>query len=1159
MLYVASAQAATAQLGAVKCDFYGTETLVINKFTRLELHTIEEDGSLELVEEIPIWSGISTIASGNQHSSIVVLTTCLRLFVLSFQPHSAPKVQTVSSISIAEPFGRVSEYQTIQVDPHGRCLVIHVYDGLVRIIPLESNPSPSSSKPTRRGSSTSKKAVDGSLSTPKFDLDNSFNVRVSNLNVTSLAVLTTKLDSAPAFSLVFTDHTGAKTLTTYNIDLEEKDIEEGPVATEILQDPGSEICLGIPDQAGVLVVGEQSVTFFDEEGVAEDTKGKRKAAQGKKVVKCILPLARITSYAFVSRERLLLGDIFGKLFLVDIVFRSGTIESLKAADLGDTTSPTSIVPVTSSLVYLTSRFGDAQLVKMSSEFVPGDSTSMQDDENAEEELQLVASYPNLAPIVDSCVVGGEGGSAGYVVTCSGAYKTGSLRVIRRGVGFSEEATIDMEGVQRMWSLDNGTGSQYLVLGFFDETRILQVSRLTDGGDDDFDVEETELSPFKGDVVTLLASRLDTLFVQVTKAAVEIGPLDGSAGTATRWVPEAKNKITSAAAAGSQLLVGLQGGEIILLAEKSGILSQQSSASFEHEIASIDLHVTPQGTSLAAVGLWTSQNVHLLSVPDLVVCATQALSTTYLIRSVLLTTFSDGATIFFAGLGDGSLVTMDVDTDKKEISSTSLKTVVLGNRPFLLSAFHQNGKGTNVFACSDRPTVISRNKERLVYSSVNIEEVAAVASIPGSDQSTLAIVSPGVLRLGRINAIQQIDVRTIPLDEDEPRRIAHDPKQRTFGVLCSRRDVDRSSGLRSTVASVRFIAEETLSNRSTVEFGSNEEGQAITRFESGDSTFFAIGTAITEEGAAEPEKGRLVLYGQSETQEFIQIAEISINGCPFAIVDAGNSSLALAVNSQVLVYSFDLSNNSLSLSATWSGAFIALSVARGPDSTIVVADALRSMTLLKFTASPQPKLEEVARDYRSRYMVGVESILSPSEDAENQTREFIGAETDLNLFTVQYDPSSAAGRLEDAGNLAPRGGFHLGEMVSRFRHGVFGQQYGDSSGAAQPKLIFTTSAGSIGIIAELDSSASTLLSSLERNMRSFVKGVGDLSQEEFRSFKIEKRSIPSSGFVDGTFVQQFLDLPAAEQDQIMEGRSEFARLQAEKNEVIRVLEEVGRLH
>lgn len=64
---------------------------------------------------------------------------------------------------------------------------------------------------------------------------------------------------------------------------------------------------------------------------------------------------------------------------------------------------------------------------------------------------------------------------------------------------------------------------------------------------------------------------------------------------------------------------------------------------------------------------------------------------------------------------------------------------------------------------------------------------------------------------------------------------------------------------------------------------------------------------------------------------------------------------------------------------------------------------------------------------------------------------------------------------------------------------------------------------------------------------------------FRSFKADKRSITSSGFVDGTFVQQFLDLPLSEQDRIMGGRNEYEKLTMEKEEVVRVLEEVGRLH
>jgi hypothetical protein len=111
------------------------------------------------------------------------------------------------------------------------------------------------------------------------------------------------------------------------------------------------------------------------------------------------------------------------------------------------------------------------------------------------------------------------------------------------------------------------------------------------------------------------------------------------------------------------------------------------------------------------------------------------------------------------------------------------------------------------------------------------------------------------------------------------------------------------------------------------------------------------------------------------------------------------------------------------------------------------------------------------------------------------------------------------------------------------------------------------------------------------MRSFVEGVGGLSQEEFvniafypgefesrtdsvsfspspslsfsrsrfRSFKADKRSIPSTGFVDGSFVQQFLDLSPSKQDEIMNGRSEYEKLSVGKNEVVKVLEEVGRLH
>lgn len=36
-----------------------------------------------------------------------------------------------------------------------------------------------------------------------------------------------------------------------------------------------------------------------------------------------------------------------------------------------------------------------------------------------------------------------------LVTCSGAYKEGSLRIIRNGIGIHEHATIDLLGIKGM--------------------------------------------------------------------------------------------------------------------------------------------------------------------------------------------------------------------------------------------------------------------------------------------------------------------------------------------------------------------------------------------------------------------------------------------------------------------------------------------------------------------------------------------------------------------------------------------------------------------------------------------------------------------------------------------------------------------------------------
>ena len=143
---------------------------------------------------------------------------------------------------------------------------------------------------------------------------------------------------------------------------------------------------------------------------------------------------------------------------------------------------------------------------------------------------------------------------------------------------------------------------------------------------------------------------------------------------------------------------------------------------------------------------------------------------------------------------------------------------------------------------------------------------------------------------------------------------------------------------------------------------------------------------------------------------------------------------------------------LTSSATWSGAFIAYMLARGPSPrTLIVGDALRSVTLLEYvppaSAPMQAQLKELGKDYRARYMVAVEALSSSRGAVEGGEgggggglQRIIGAEADLNMFTLERDAQAGARDLADAGVLSAQGRWHVGEVVSRFRRGTFRYSY-----------------------------------------------------------------------------------------------------------------------
>lgn len=123
----------------------------------------------------------------------------------------------------------------------------------------------------------------------------------------------------------------------------------------------------------------------------------------------------------------------------------------------------------------------------------------------------------------------------------------------------------------------------------------------------------------------------------------------------------------------------------------------------------------------------------------------------------------------------------------------------------------------------------------------------------------------------------------------------------------------------------------------------------------------------------------------------------------------------------------------------------------------------------------------------------------------------------------------------------------------------------SSDGPIPQVIFGTSVGSIGMVASLPQSTSSVLSNVERNLRKYIEttdgslNIGGLSHGDFRAFKAEYRTEPSAGFIDGTLLENLLSLDEKDIHQVLQGTSDYEKITTSKEEVVRLVEELQRMH
>ena len=952
--YVVTAQPPTAVLHCLVGNFTGPEdiNLIVAYSTRIEVSRLTPEG-LQPVFEAGIYGRVATmklLRLEGETTDSLFLTTERYFFCLLGWDAAAKQFQTKSNGDLHDRIGRAREDgQIALVDPGGRIVGLHLYDGLFKVIPL----------------------------LPGRGLGEAFNIRMEEIRTIDLAML--HCTAEPTLVVLYEDLQNQCHLKTYVV--RDKDLRPGPWPQVQFVHPQSSHVIPVPAPAGgVVLVAEDSVTYF--RNGDEDPNSRISQA---------IDLCEIKTWAYVDPDgrRILLGDQAGQLYMLVLQLSADTVEGLSWEPLGQGSIPSSLAYLDSGVVYVGSAQGDSQLIALSAE-PEADSGNF---------FEVRENYTNLGPIVDFCVVDLDRQGQCQLVTCSGVGKDGSLRLVRNGIGINESASIELPGVQGLWSLRESSSAafdKFLVQSFVSETRMLMVSppqdvTMREAGEgsqeedeeEGGDLEEGEIAGFDSESRTLLASNMasDTL-LQVTPTEARLVSC-GTLQCLSVWSAAAGTEIVIASCSPSQVVLATEGCGLVYLEvqEREGAMAlvQAGQLTLEHEIACLCLAPADgsaaggQASDWLAVGLWTEISLRLLRLPSLETAQTELLGGDVIPRSVLISVF-EGAPMLLCGLGDGQLLTFSLDTESAALSDR--KKISLGTQPIVLSAF-STAQGSACFAACDRPTVVYSLNGKPAYSNVNRKDInyACPFHCEGFPDH-LAISTSEELTIGTVDEIQKLHIRKVPLME-QPRRICHQPQSRTFAVVTMMANDLSESGpdgdQYEETHYLRVFDDQTFEVVDSVELKRYESALCIvsTGFrtdeqDESETPYLVLGTAFALPGEEEPSSGRILVYQITEHKKLALVTELPVRGAVYTM-QPFHGKLVAGVDSKIYLYSWSgvdaAGKGRLSVDCDHHGHIIALHTAVRGD-FIVVGDLMKSVSLLVYkpptAEQSEPRLEEVAK-------------------------------------------------------------------------------------------------------------------------------------------------------------------------------------------------------
>ncbi|EWY96646.1 DNA damage-binding protein 1 [Fusarium oxysporum NRRL 32931] len=1160
MAYVAPIHRATSIRHALRANVLSPDIddLVVAKANRLEIWRLTEEGLVCLQTKL-IHGSIAMLQclrpKGSETDLLFIGTDRLHYFNLVWNPLTK-QLETIERVieDLAEPYMRHSSSQNkCLVDPTGRFLAMHLWEGVLNVFKL----------PIRKGSTNKLERLDQVRLTELFMKASTF-IHSRTGHPTIAFLYKTQLEQEEARLVIYRLTHDDKGNTVSKFD-PHKDRE----LDVVIPDPYASMLIPVPlDEekryhvrntegakahlGGLLVIGETLLTYFD--GLTHRS------------VSSVLQDPRIfVSWAEYDGTHYLLADDYGRLDLLTIdtnlettgvVVTGMTLEPLKIGRSPAITSRASnLVYLGDSTLFVASHHGDSQLYQI-------------DVESAT--VTLVQSFSNNAPILDFSIMdmgnregdaqAGNAFSSGQsrIVAGCGAYRDGSLRSIRSGVGLEDRGVLDeLEGTRGLFTL-RSYGSDLvdtLVVSAITETRVLSFDR--EGG-----IEE--IYSFQGmslDTETLLASNLPNgQLLQITPRSVVL--LDPEGGTVTRkWdVPSGKS-ITRASANSKWALLSVDGTSLVSLNLLQNLAvnvqqSQNNSGSQADQISCI--HAARDPPDLGVVGWWSSGQISLIDMASLKPLHGESMRQTEdsatVPRDIALVQLHppeiSGPTLLVA-MEDGNVVTFNVST--KGFAVSGRKSVTLGSNPARLHILPQQDGTSNVFVTTEHASLIYSAEGRIIFSATTADDATFVAPFDSHAFPDSVILSTDQhIRICHVDKERLTHVKALPVNETV-RRVAYSPGLKAFGLGSIKKEL---VGNEEVVSSSFRLVDEIVFKELGSPFPLNASSsleivECVIRAELPDVggnhvERFIVGTSFISDGVEDPNGtgGRILVLGVDSNRQVYQIVSHNLKG-PCRCLGMIDDNIIAGLSKTVVAYSFlqeTSSSGSLQKLAVYRPAALPVDLDISGN-MIGVVDLMQSLSLVEFIPAQdgnKAKLEERARHFEPLWATSVCHI---------EGERWLEADSKGNLVVLQRNVDAPTE--QDRSRLEITSEMNIGEQINRIRklHVPMAE-----NGIVHPRAFLASAEGSLYLYGDIAPQYQDLLMTFQSKMEEYIHVPGSVEFKLWRSFRNENRE--SEGpfrFIDGEMVERFLDMDEGKQELVCEG------LGPSIEDMRNLIEELRRMH